>query len=72
MEMESVFDALADDVSGYKLKEIHEELFEMRQDIKRAMDRGMTQEEMAVARLAVEAVNHAEHVTGRIYEALSR
>ena len=49
MEMESAFDMLAEDPSGQGLKRLREELFEMRMDVKRAMDAGMTSDEMAVA-----------------------
>ena len=38
MEMESAFDMLAEDPSGRGLKQLREELFEMRTDVKRAMD----------------------------------
>ena len=41
MEMESAFDMLAEDPSGRGLKQLREELFEMRTDVKRAMDAGM-------------------------------
>ena len=40
MEMESAFDMLAEDPSGQGLKRLREELFEMRMDVKRAMDAG--------------------------------
>ena len=53
IEMESAFDALAEDPSGHRLKEIREELFEMKAAVKRAMDAGMTAEEMATARQAL-------------------
>lgn len=48
IDMESAFDALAEDPSGYRLKEIREELFAMKAEVKRAMDAGMTADEMAV------------------------
>ena len=34
IEMESAFDLLAEDSSGYRLKEIREELFEMKTAVK--------------------------------------
>ena len=38
MEMESACDMLAEDPSGRGLKQLREELFEMRTDVKRAVD----------------------------------
>lgn len=72
MEMESAFDMLAEDASGYRLKEIREELFEMKSEVKRAMDAGMTAEEMAAARQALAAVECADEVAGRAHSALNR
>ena len=70
MEMESAFDMLAEDPSG--LKQLREELFEMRTDVKRAMDAGMTSDEMAVARQVMTAVDAAEKVAERVYDTLNR
>ena len=72
IDMESAFDALAEDPSGYRLKEIREELFAMKAEVKRAMDAGMTAEEMAVARLVLAAVECADDVAGRAHDALNR
>ena len=49
-----------------------EELFEMRMDVKRAMDAGMTSDEMAVARQVMAAVDSAEKVAERVYDTLNR
>ena len=72
MEMESAFDMLAEDPSGRGLKQLREELFEMRMDVKRAMDAGMTSDEMAVARQVMAAVDSAEKVAERVYDTLNR
>lgn len=72
MEMESAFDMLAEDPSGQGLKRLREELFEMRMDVKRAMDVGMTSDEMAVARQVMAAVDSAEKVAERVYDTLNR
>ncbi|OLA83540.1 MAG: hypothetical protein BHW59_09060 [Desulfovibrio piger] len=72
MEMESAFDMLAEDPSGQGLKRLREELFEMRMDVKRAMDAGMTSDEMAVARQVMAAVDSAEKVAERVYDTLNR
>ncbi|EEB34426.1 MAG TPA: hypothetical protein DHV46_05250 [Desulfovibrio piger] len=72
MEMESAFDMLAEDPSGQGLKRLREELFEMRMDVKRAMDAGMTSDEMAVARRVMAAVDSAEKVAERVYDTLNR
>lgn len=72
MEMESAFDMLAEDPSGQGLKRLREELFEMRMDVKRAMDAGMTPDEMAVARQVMAAVDSAEKVAERVYDTLNR
>ena len=72
IEMESAFDALAEDHSGHRLKEIREDLFEMMPAVKRAMDAGMTAEEMATARQALEAVECADEVAGRVHDSLNR
>ena len=66
MEMESAFDMLAEDPSGRGLKQLREELFEMR------MDAGMTSDEMAVARQVMTAVDAAEKVAERVYDTLNR
>ncbi|WP_287438032.1 hypothetical protein [Desulfovibrio sp.] len=70
--MESAFDMLAEDPSGQGLKRLREELFEMRMDVKRAMDVGMTSDEMAVARQVMAAVDSAEKVAERVYDTLNR
>ena len=72
IDMESAFDALAEDPSGYRLKEIREELFAMKAEVKRAMDAGMTADEMAVARQVLAAVECADDVAGRAHGALNR
>ena len=72
MEMESAFDMLAEDPSGRSLKQLREELFELRTDVKRAMDAGMTSDEMAVARQVMTAVDAAEKVAERVYDTLNR
>ena len=54
IEMESAFDALAEDPSGHRLKA------------------GMTAEEMATARQALEAVECADEVAGRVHDSLNR
>ena len=72
MEMESAFDMLAEDPSGRGLKQLREELFEMQTDVKRAMDAGMTSDEMAVARQVMTAVDAAEKVAERVYDTLNR
>lgn len=72
MEMESAFDMLEEDPSGQGLKRLREELFEMRMDVKRAMDVGMTSDEMAVARQVMAAVDSAEKVAERVYDTLNR
>lgn len=72
MEMESAFDMLAEDPSGQGLKRLREELFEMRMDVKRAMDADMTSDEMAVARQVMAAVDSAEKVAERVYDTLNR
>lgn len=72
MEMESAFDMLAEDPSGQGLKRLREELFEMRMDVKRAMDAGMTSDEMAAARQVMAAVDSAEKVAERVYDTLNR
>ena len=72
MEMESAFDMLAEDPLGQGLKRLREELFEMRMDVKRAMDAGMTSDEMAVARQVMAAVDSAEKVAERVYDTLNR
>lgn len=72
MEMKSAFDMLAEDPSGQGLKRLREELFEMRMDVKRAMDAGMTSDEMAVARQVMAAVDSAEKVAERVYDTLNR
>ena len=71
MEMESAFDALADDPSGYKLKAIREELFEMKMTVKRAMDAGMTADEMAAALKVMAAVDSADEVAERVHTELN-
>ena len=72
IDMESAFDALAEDPSGYRLKEIREELFAMKAEVKCAMDAGMTADEMAVARQVLAAVECADDVAGRAHDALNR
>ena len=72
MEMESAFDMLAEDPSGHGLKALREELFDMRSQVKRAMDAGMTTEEMQVARQVMAAVDCADDVAGRVYDTLNR
>lgn len=72
MEMESAFDMLAEDPSGQGLKRLREELFEMRMDVKRAMDAGMMSDEMTVARQVMAAVDSAEKVAERVYDTLNR
>ena len=72
MEMESAFDMLAEDPSGQGLRQLREELFEMRTDVKRDMDAGMTSDEMAVARQVMAAVDSAEKVAERVYDTLNR
>ncbi len=72
MDMESAFDMLSDDPSGMGLKQIREELFAMRSGVKRAMDAGMTPDEMAVARQVMEAVDCAEETAGRLHDAMNR
>ena len=72
MEMESAFDMLAEDPAGQGVKRLREELFEMRMDVKRAMDAGMTSDEMAVARQVMAAVDSAEKVAERVYDTLNR
>lgn len=72
MEMESAFDMLAEDPLGQGLKRLREEFFEMRMDLRRAMDAGMTADEMTVARQAVDAVDRAESVAERVYGMLNR
>lgn len=44
----------------------------MRMDVKRAMDAGMTPDEMAVARQVMTAVDCAENVAERVYDTLNR
>jgi len=70
--MESAFDLLVDDPSGFQLKSIGEELFEMKTTVKRAMDAGMTAEEMAVARKVMAAVECADSVARRVHDTLNR
>lgn len=72
IDMESAFDALAEDPSGYQLKRLREELFEMKATVKRAMDAGMTADEMAVARRVSAAVECADEVAGRVHDTLNR
>lgn len=72
MDMESAFDMLSDDPSGMGLKQIREELFAMRGEVKRAMDAGMTSDEMAVARQVMEAVDGAEEAAGRLHDMMNR
>ena len=72
MEMESAFDMLAEDPSGRGLKQLREELSEMRTDVKRAMDAGMPSDEMPVARQVMTAVDAAEKVAERVYDTLNR
>ncbi|HIU18195.1 MAG TPA: hypothetical protein IAB01_07075 [Candidatus Avidesulfovibrio excrementigallinarum] len=72
MDMESAFDMLSDDPSGMGLKQIREELFVMRSEVKRAMDAGMTADEMAVARQVMEAVDCADEAAGRMHDAMNR
>lgn len=50
IEMESALEVLAEDPSGYHLKQLREELFDMRTTVKRVMDAGMTADEMSVAK----------------------
>lgn len=72
IEMESAFDALAEDPSGYQLKRLREELFDMKATVKRAMDAGMTSDEMAAARRVFAAVECADEIAGRVHDALNR
>ena len=72
MKMESAFDMLAEDPAGTGLRQIREELFVMRNEVKRAMDAGMTREEMAVARQVLGAVDCAEDVAGRVHDTMNR
>lgn len=59
---------LADDHSGSRAKVVREELFGMDTAVRRAMDAGMTPEEMKVAQAARAAVQAAQ----RVLDALSR
>lgn len=63
----SAFD-LVYDPSGSKAKAVGEELLTMDMSVKRAMDAGMTPDEMKVAQAARAAVQAAQ----RVVEALSR
>lgn len=71
-DMVSTFDLLADDVSGRGLKQLREEFFAMRAELKRSMDAGLTADDMAVARRALAAVDAAEQASSRLYDAWNR
>ncbi len=70
IEMESALEVLAEDPSGYHLKQLREELFDMRTTVKRVMDAGMTADEMSVAK-RVAAVECADEVAGRVHASLN-
>ena len=44
----------------------------MKTAVKRAMDAGMTADEMAVAKQALAAVESADEVAGRVHDSLNR
>lgn len=67
MQLESVFDLLADDAAGYRLKQVHEELLQMRVAVRQAMDRGMTNDEAAAARRLLQAVDCADAASDKLH-----
>ena len=71
IEMESALEVLAEDPSGYHLKQLREELFDMRTTGKRVMDAGMTADEMSVAKRVFAAVECADEVAGRVHASLN-
>lgn len=71
-EFAFISDLLSADPSGHGLKQVQEELFVMRSDLKRAMDAGLTSEEMAHARQAMAAVDASEQVASSLYDKWNR
>lgn len=63
----SCYDLLANDHSGRGLKQIQEEFFSMRSDIKKAMDAGLSSDDMSIARRAQDAVDAASQATDKLY-----
>ena len=72
MAFESAFDLFDNDSSGYNLKKMREELIEMKQSIKNDMDAGLSQENMAKANLALEAVDSATEVAEKAHAQMNR
>lgn len=71
-DMVSAFDLLAGDPSGRGLRQIQDELFDMRASLKRTMDAGLSSDDMAVARRAMAAVDAADRASARLYDAWNR
>lgn len=66
-DLVSCYDLLANDHTGRGLKQIQEEFFSMRADVKNAMDAGMTSDEVAVARRVQDAVDAAVQTADKLY-----
>lgn len=64
---DSIFDLLENDHSGRGHKQLTEEIFEMRMQIKRHMDAGLSAEDMDAARSLQQCVDAAEEVVAAIY-----
>ena len=72
IDMESAFDLLEGDPSGYHLKGIRDELFDMKTAVRQAMDKGMTADEMTAAKRVLAAVECADTVAGKLHDSLNR
>lgn len=64
----SAFDLLGNDPSGYGHKQLKEEVFQMQYTVKRAMDSGLSSEDMEVAKAALIAVNAADDAVTKFYD----
>ena len=62
----SVFDLLENDPSGASVKPIRDEFLTMDKDILRAMDQGLTPDEMSVARTKRAMLQAAESILAKL------
>ena len=67
-DMLSTLELLESDSSGQGLKQLRDELFEMRSCVTKAMDAGMGADEIGAARQLLASVETAEEVVDRLYK----
>ncbi len=70
--MKSSQEMLADDHAGQGLKSLKEELFQMGQDLKKNMDKGMSQEEMSIAMAYKEAIDKADSALDNLHNKINK